>query len=50
MSAAASALNSLLTLSNREEAAELYLSTKAIEYHLSNILAKVGSAGARDSI
>jgi DNA-binding CsgD family transcriptional regulator len=28
--------------SNREVAAELYLSTKAIEYHLANIFAKVG--------
>src|SRR5207302_8136227 len=28
--------------SNREVAAELYLSTKAIEYHLANIFAKLG--------
>jgi DNA-binding NarL/FixJ family response regulator len=28
--------------SNREVAAELYLSTKAIEYHLANIFTKVG--------
>jgi DNA-binding NarL/FixJ family response regulator len=27
--------------SNREVAEELYLSTKAIEYHLSNVFAKV---------
>ena len=34
-------------LSNREVAAELYLSTKAIEYHLSNIFAKVGITSRR---
>ena len=34
-------------LSNREVAAELYLSTKAIEYHLSNIFAKVGISSRR---
>ena len=28
--------------SNREAGAELYLSTKAIEYHLGNIFAKLG--------
>ena len=28
--------------SNREVGAELYLSTKAIEYHLANIFRKVG--------
>ena len=28
--------------SNREVAAELYLSTKAVEYHLANIFTKVG--------
>jgi DNA-binding CsgD family transcriptional regulator len=34
-------------LSNREVAAELFLSTKAIEYHLSNIFAKVGITSRR---
>ena len=34
-------------LSNREVAAELYLSSKAIEYHLSNIFAKVGITSRR---
>ena len=34
-------------LSNREVAAQLYLSTKAIEYHLSNIFAKVGITSRR---
>jgi ATP/maltotriose-dependent transcriptional regulator MalT len=34
-------------LSNREVAAELYLSTKAIEYHLNNIFAKVGITSRR---
>jgi DNA-binding CsgD family transcriptional regulator len=34
-------------LSNREAAAELYLSTKAIEYHLNNIFAKVGITSRR---
>jgi DNA-binding CsgD family transcriptional regulator len=34
-------------LSNREVAAELYLSSKAIEYHLSNIFAKVGVTSRR---
>jgi DNA-binding CsgD family transcriptional regulator len=34
-------------LSNREAAAELYLSTKAIEYHLANIFAKLGITSRR---
>jgi DNA-binding CsgD family transcriptional regulator len=34
-------------LSNREAAAELYLSAKAIEYHLANIFAKVGITSRR---
>jgi DNA-binding CsgD family transcriptional regulator len=34
-------------LSNREVAAELYLSAKAIEYHLGNIYAKVGITSRR---
>jgi DNA-binding CsgD family transcriptional regulator len=34
-------------LSNREVAAELYLSAKAIEYHLTNIFAKLGITSRR---
>ncbi len=34
-------------LSNREVAAEVYVSTKAIEYHLANIFAKVGITSRR---
>jgi DNA-binding CsgD family transcriptional regulator len=34
--------------SNREVAEELYLSTKAIEYHLSNVFAKVDVRSRHD--
>ena len=34
--------------SNREVGAELYLSTKAIEYHLGNVFAKVNIRSRHD--
>ena len=35
-------------MSNREVAAELYLSVKAVEYHLSGIFAKLGIHSRRE--
>jgi DNA-binding NarL/FixJ family response regulator len=35
-------------MTNKEVAAELYISTKAIEYHLRNIFGKLGISSRRE--